>query len=381
MADRKAVMPAPGRVVIKIGSGVITSRSRGLLPDRFAQIVTQVCTAIDSGWQVILVSSGAVATGAAVLELTQLHGIPERQAAAAAGQSRLVWQYEKLFQETGHKVAQVLLTQDDVANRKRYLNARNTFAALLRLGVIPIVNENDSVVVEEIQFGDNDTLSGKVAQVVDADLLIMLTDVDGLYTTDPRKDNTATLLPQVAAITEQICSMAGSAGSREGTGGMVTKLTTATHLADIGIPTLLINGTRDGMLTRALSGDEVGTWFCASERPELRRKHWLAHMARVDGSVHLDAGASRAITGGGNSLLPIGVTRVEGQFDVGASVACIDPDGQEIARGLVNYSTDDIRRICGAKTDRIESILGHKAYDEVIHVDNLALTRIDRAAG
>lgn len=361
------------RVVVKVGSGVISSRADGLLADRISAVVRQIGAEVAKGREVILVSSGAVAAGSAVLGVRELKGIPMRQAAAAAGQSRLIWKYEKHFQAQSLKVAQVLLTQDDVANRRRFLNARNTFATLLSLGIVPIVNENDSVVVEEIKFGDNDTLSALVATVVDADLLLILSDVDGLFTADPRKYPDARLVPRVERITDEIRTMASGAGSREGTGGMVTKLTAAARLSAAGIPTLLINGRREDEMTRALAGEEVGTLFAATAAPQARKKHWLAHVARCEGTLHLDAGAAEALRTGKKSLLPKGITAVSGAFDMGAGVACVGPDGKEVARGLTNYGATDVERIRGRHTSEIEGILGFKAYDEVIHRDNLVI--------
>jgi glutamate 5-kinase len=373
-ADRKALMDGVRRVVIKVGSGVITSRATGLLPERIAAIVAQIARVVKDGREVILVSSGAVTAGLSVLGVSELKGIPARQAAAAAGQSRLVWKYEKLFQEEGLRVAQVLLTQDDVANRRRYLNARNTFATLLEFGIVPIVNENDSVVVEEIKFGDNDTLSGLVATVVDADLLMVLSDVDGLYTGNPRTDPGATLIGEVAEVTDRIRRMARGPGSREGTGGMITKVAVAERLSGAGIPTLVLNGTAPDAVTGALAGRPLGTLFGAAAPKPARRKYWLAHAARCQGTIHVDEGAVKALRQGKKSLLPSGITGVTGQFEMGAGVRCEGPDGAEVARGLTNYAAADIERIRGRHSSEIESILGHKAYDEVIHRDNLVIT-------
>ncbi|MDH5525865.1 MAG: glutamate 5-kinase [Nitrospirota bacterium] len=361
------------RIVVKVGSGVISTRKHGLIPERIQSLAGQIAELVNAGREVVVVSSGAVAAGASVLGVPDLNGIPIRQAAAAAGQSRLIWKYEKHFQARGIRVAQVLLTQDDVANRRRFLNARNTLGTLLSLGIVPIVNENDSVVVEEIKFGDNDTLSGLVATLVDADLLMILSDVDGLFTADPRKHADAQCIPTVESVTDSIRAMAGGAGSREGTGGMVTKLNAAARLSDTGIPTLLVNGTQPGTITRALAGEAVGTLFTAHASPTARKKHWLMHVARVDGAIHLDAGAAEALRSGKKSLLASGITQVTGHFEMGAGVTLCGPDGTEIGRGLTNYGADDINRIRGQHSSRIEAILGYKAYDEVVHRDNLAL--------
>jgi glutamate 5-kinase len=361
------------RVVVKVGSGVITSRTDGLLKERFAAIAAQLAKAANDGFEIILVTSGAVAAGAAALGKQELHGIPMRQAAAAIGQSRLIWKYEKHFQHHDRAVAQVLLTQDDVANRRRFLNARNTFATLLSLGIIPVVNENDSVVVEEIKFGDNDTLSGLVASLVDADLLLILSDVDGFYTADPGTDPDARLLSTIQHVDDEVRAMAGGPISREGTGGMITKVAAAARLADVGIPTLLISGIEENSITRALSGELLGTLFEATSVPRSAKKHWLAHVARVDGTLHLDAGAVKALRDNKRSLLPSGITRVEGHFEMGEGVSLVGPDGKEVARGLTNYGAEKVTKIMGKKTSEIESILGHKAYDEVIHRDNLTV--------
>ena len=372
--DRKKQLAGVRRVVVKVGSGVISSRAKGLLPERFRQIAGQIAGQIKKGREVVLVSSGAVAAGVSVLGIKELTGIPMRQAAAAAGQSRLIWKYEKHFQAEAITVAQVLLTQDDVANRKRFLNARNTFATLISLKIVPIVNENDSVVVDEIRFGDNDTLSSLVATVVDADLLLILSDVDGLYSADPRTDSSARLIEEVDEVTGEIRQMASGAGSREGTGGMITKLDAAARLAHAGIPTLLINGTDADSITRALSGEPVGTLIHATASPQNRKKHWLAHTVRVEGSIHLDGGATTAIASGKKSLLPSGITKVSGNFEMGAGVTLVDADGRELARGLSNYASAEIERIRGGHSSDIEKTLGYKAYDEVVHRDNLVIT-------
>ncbi|MFQ5508074.1 MAG: glutamate 5-kinase [Leptospirillia bacterium] len=372
--SRKTALKGVRRVVVKVGSGVISSRDHGLRPDRIASVVGQVARMIENGLEVVLVSSGAVAAGASVLGIRELASIPVRQAAAAAGQSRLIWAYEEHFQKNELKVAQVLLTQDDVANRHRFLNARNTFAALLGFGIVPIVNENDSVVVEEIKFGDNDTLSGLVATVVDADLLLLLSDVDGLYTKDPGKHPDATRINEVREVTPDIRKMADGPGSREGTGGMITKLGTAEKLSATGIPTLLVDGTGENTALSALAGEDVGTLFHATGTTG-RKKHWLAHIARCEGTLHLDAGARDAIQSGKKSLLPSGISKVTGSFEMGAGVALVGPDGDEVARGLSNYAAVDIDRIRGRHSSEIQDILGIKAYDEVVHRDNLVVTR------
>jgi len=372
--DRNALMRRARRVVVKVGSGVISSRSTGLMDDRIGPIVDQIAALVRHGREVVLVTSGAVAAGLSVLGMKELKGIPARQAAAAAGQSRLIWTYEKHFQGAGLKVAQVLLTQDDVGNRRRYLNARNTFATLLELGLVPIVNENDSVVVEEIKFGDNDTLSGLVATVVDADLLVVLSDVDGLFTANPRLDPEARHLADVPRVTDEIRRMARGPVSREGTGGMTTKVAVAERLAVAGIPTLILDGTVPGRLTAALAGEDVGTLFGAAAARPNRRKTWLAHAARCQGTIHVDAGALKALREGGRSLLPSGVTEVTGRFDMGATVRLAGPDGAEFARGLTNYGAEDITRIRGRHTSEIEKVLGTKAYDEVVHRNNLVIT-------
>lgn len=372
--DRKALMDGVRRVVIKVGSGVVSSRATGLLPDRIAAIARQIAREVKGGREVILVSSGAVAAGVSVLGVRAPRGIPGRQAAAAAGQSRLIWKYEKHFQAEGLRVAQVLLTQDDVAHRRRYLNARNTFAALLEYGLVPIVNENDSVVVEEIKFGDNDTLSGLVATVVDADLLLVLSDVDGLHTGNPRTDPAARRIAEVPEVTDEIRRMARGPGSREGTGGMITKVAVAERLSQAGVPTLVVDGTAPDAITAALAGQPRGTLFGAAAPRRAKRKYWLAHAARCQGTIHLDAGAVKALRQGKRSLLPSGVTGVTGRFEMGAGVRCVGPDGAEVARGLTNYAATDIERIRGRHSSEIESILGYKAYDEVIHRDNLVVT-------
>jgi glutamate 5-kinase len=372
--DRNALVRRARRIVVKVGSGVISSRTTGLLEDRIGPIVAQIADLVNGGREVVLVSSGAVAAGLSVLGMKEPKGIPGRQAAAAAGQSRLIWTYEKHFQAAGLKVAQVLLTQDDVGNRRRYLNARNTFATLLELGIVPIVNENDSVVVEEIKFGDNDTLSGLVATVVDADLLLVLSDVDGLFTANPRLDPEARHLPDVPKVTDEVRRMARGPVSREGTGGMTTKVAVAERLAAAGIPMLILDGTVPGRLTEAMSGGPVGTLFGPAAARRKGRKTWLAHAARCQGTIQVDEGAVHALKQGGRSLLPSGVTEVSGRFEMGATVRIAGPDGVEFARGLTNYGAEDLSRIRGRHTSEIEKVLGTKAYDEVVHRNNLVIT-------
>jgi glutamate 5-kinase len=357
---------------VKIGSRVLTSKGEGLDFEVINDLVKQISNLARAGKEVLVVSSGAVAAGIKELRLRELpRTIAQKQAVAAVGQSHLIWAYERAFKQDRQRVAQVLLTHEDLRQRARYLNARNTLLTLIRLKTIPIINENDTVSVEEIKFGDNDTLSAMVADLVQADILLILTDIDGLYTADPRVDTTAQLLPEVSRITAIVEAMGGLPHNAVARGGMYTKIQAAKNLAASGIPTIIANGLQPGIITVLLAGEPVGTLFHPERRLWRGRKRWIATTLRPRGLLIVDDGAKAAIVSKGKSLLPSGVSEVEGEFDFGDLVRCCDLAGDEFARGLVNYPGRDVRLIKGLHTSKIEVALGHKDYDEVIHRDNL----------
>jgi glutamate 5-kinase len=373
--DRKLLFSKRHRIVIKVGSAVLAPSEKGLDETRIVRLVAEVSDLLDQGREVVLVSSGAIAAGLTKLNLTKTKGMPLslKQAAAAIGQSGLMWMYEKTFSAHGRKVAQVLLTREDLSNRTRFLNARNTLHTLLDYGVVPIINENDTVSVDEIKFGDNDNLSGMVVHLVDADLLVILSDVDGLYTIDPKLDSSAELVPVVEKITADVDRAAGDAQTLVGTGGMRSKIMTARKVGAYGAPMVILNGKKTGMIQALFAGREVGTLFLPRPEKQDSRKHWIAYTVRASGKVVVDDGGREALVNKGKSLLPGGVVKVEGTFKVGECVTCVDRSGQAFARGLVKYSSTDLDRIKGLKTAQIASILGRKDYDEVIHRDDLVI--------
>lgn len=371
---RKKLLGGARRVVVKIGSSLIATKAHGLDPKRLSVYAGEVARLRKAGLEVILVSSGAIASG---LEKLNLHrgplSLPEKQAAAAVGQTRLMWAYEKYFKSRGLKVAQVLLNHGDLTDRKRFLNSRNTLTTLLGLGVVPIINENDTVAVDEIRFGDNDTLAGLVTHLVDANLLIILSDVEGLYTADPRRHPEATLVSDVETVTPEIESSAGDTSGQEGVGGMTSKIRTARNVSAYGVPTVIAAGNRPRVLAHVLAGRTVGTLIRPQTQRLRSRKQWIAYTLRSKGELFLDAGAVEALSRGGKSLLPSGIREVKGTFEAGDAVTCVDARAREVAKGLVNYASADLARIKGARTGEIAKILGRKDYDEVIHRDNLVL--------
>jgi glutamate 5-kinase len=374
-SNRKLIFSKAKRVVIKIGSAVLTDANQGLDHVRIERLASDIAAIIGQGHEVILVSSGAIAAGLAKLGLKKTKGMPLslKQAAAAIGQSGLMWVYEKTFDAHGLKVAQVLLTREDLSNRTRFLNARNTLQTLLDYAVIPIINENDTVSVDEIKFGDNDNLSGMVTHLADADLLVILSDIDGLYTADPRIDSSATLIPLVERITADVERGAGDAQTPVGTGGMRSKIMTARKVGALGVPLVIVNGKKNGMLLALFDGKDVGTLFLPRADKLESRKHWIAYTVKRAGRILVDDGAVDALVHKGKSLLPGGIVDVDGSFKIGDCVSCSDQSGHDFARGLVKYSSDDLLRIKGLKTSQIESVLGHKDYDEVIHRDDLVI--------
>ncbi len=373
--NRKTIFSKSRRIVIKVGSAVLTSSEQGLDQDRIERLASDISSIMGQGREVVLVSSGAIAAGLAKLGLKKTKSMPLslKQAAAAIGQSGLMWMYEKTFGMHGKKVAQVLLTREDLSNRTRFLNARNTLQTLLGYGVIPIINENDTVSVDEIKFGDNDNLSSMVVHLTDADLLIILSDIDGLYTADPKIDSSAELIPFVEKITAEMERSAGDAHTSLGTGGMRSKLMTAKKVGVFGAPMVILNGKKNGVLQTLFEGAAVGTLFLPKPEKQDSRKHWIAYTVCSNGRVMVDDGALEALMNKGKSLLPGGIERVEGSFKIGDCVTCIDRSGNAFARGLVKYSSADLDRIKGLKTSQIESVLGHKDYDEVIHRDDLVI--------
>jgi glutamate 5-kinase len=375
LAHKARLLRRVRRAVVKIGSNVLAGPS-GLRRERVRALAGEIAAESAGGRQIVVVTSGAVAAGASRLgrEGPGRGRIEWRQAAAAVGQIGLMAAYERAFAAHERQVAQVLLTHADLADRRRYLNARHTLLTLLDLGVVPIVNENDTVAVEELRFGDNDNLSALTAALVEADVLVMLSDVEGLYTSDPRLDPEASVVRVARAGDEVVERAAGPARSGVGTGGMASKVAAARKAAAAGIPPVIADGTRDGVLAAVFDAEaETGTLVLADGDPLTRRKHWIAYTLKPAGILRVDAGAERAVARGGRSLLPSGVRVVEGTFGVGDCVRCVDPEGREFARGLVNYSAVELEKIKGAHTRDIERLLGYKGSDEVIHRDDLAL--------
>lgn len=371
---RKPFLSNIKRVVIKVGSYILASPDHTLNTEMIRNLVSQVAALKDKGMEIIIVSSGAIAAGIRQLGLPSVpQSMPKKQAAAAVGQSILIWEYERNFQEAGHQVAQVLLTHDDLANRHRFLNAKNTLGELLSFGVIPIINENDTVSVDEIKMGDNDLLSATVATMAQAQLLIVVSDVEGLYTGDPTMDEGARLLSEVEDITPEIEQAAGLPTSDVGSGGMATKVQAAKSAGLMGIPTIIVSGRQPDVIRRALEGDKVGTFFLPDKDRLAARKHWLRYTLKPKGSITVDEGAMQAITKRGKSLLPSGIVKVEGRFEYGDAVSLQGLNGKEIGRGLSNYTLDELRKIQGHHTKDIEELLGYKYYDEVVHRDNLVL--------
>jgi glutamate 5-kinase len=362
------------RFVVKVGSALVTNRGEGLDVAAIARWADQIARLRALGKEIILVSSGAIAEGMQRLGWkARPHHMHQLQAAAAVGQMGMVQVYETCFREHGLHTAQVLLTHADLADRQRYLNARSTLLALLDLGVIPIINENDTVVTDEIKFGDNDTLGALVTNLIEADCLVILTDQAGLYTADPRQDRTATLVRTAKAGDPALEAMAGSAGSEIAKGGMLTKVIAAKRAARSGASTVIASGHEPDVLARLVQGEQVGTLLVAATTPLAARKQWLADHVQIAGRIVIDEGAHRALRSGGKSLLPIGVRSVAGEFERGAVVACVDENGMELARGLVNYSAVETRRIAGRPSSDIESVLGYVDQPELIHRDNLVL--------
>jgi glutamate 5-kinase len=372
---RKELVAQVRRVVVKVGSGVIFGNN-GVDQAIIKGISDDICRLVEDGYEVLLVTSGAVATGKGDLGIVgRPPTITLKQAAAAIGQSRLMRYYKDAFRTHDRSIAQILLTRDDLANRRRFLNARNTLMTLLEYGVTPIINENDTVAVDEIRFGDNDNLSALVTNLAEADLLIILSDVDGLFDSNPKKYSGARLIPLVEQITAEIEAMAGGVDSDVGTGGMYSKIEAAKRATLYGVGTVIVNGRLPGVVPRVLAGEELGTWFRSVPDRLRARKHWIAFTKRTRGALFVDDGARKALLENGKSLLPSGVKRLEGPFERGDAVRICDLEGRELAKGVINYSQQELALIMGHKSVEIEPILGYKYGDEVVHRDNLVLTQ------
>lgn len=364
------------KVVIKVGTRLLTYKTGKLNLGIIETLVRQIADLKNQGKDVVLVSSGAIGAGIGRLGLEKKPvSTPEKQAVAAVGQGLLIQVYEKLFAEYGHIVAQVLLTWEDIDNRKRYINSRNTLLHLLKFGVIPIINENDTVSTDEIElaFGDNDRLSALVATLVDADLLQILTDIDGLYTADPRHNPEASYISMVEDITPEIKNYAGKTEEMLAKGGMITKIEAAEIVMASGINMVIANGRQKNIIRRIMEGEEIGTFFFSKQGYLRSRKRWIAFAQKSKGTINIDPGAELALTAEGKSLLPAGIVDFAGVFSRGEMVSICNTQGREIARGLTNYSAQELSMIAGRKSDEIENILGYSGSEEVIHRDNLVL--------
>lgn len=363
------------RVVVKVGTSTITYSNGKRNFSQIDRLARELSDLQNQGKEIILVTSGAVAVGVDRMGLPKKPDtIPGKQAAAAVGQGVLMHTYEKFFADYGQVVAQVLLTKTESIDRHRYTNSRNTFMELLKQRVIPIVNENDVVALDELKIGDNDNMSALVAGIVDADLVIILSDIDGLYTANPQTNPDAELVPLVTEITPEIEASAGGVGSARGTGGMTTKIQAAKASTSSGINLVIASGTEKNAIPRILAGENIGTLFVSRENRLQFRKRWLAFGARIQGSIVVDAGCAEAIhKAGGCSVLPAGIVAVEGCFEPGSTISVKDSDGHELARGLSHYSSEELEKIKGCKSSEIEDIIGHKNYDEIIHRDDLVI--------
>ncbi len=374
MGNRQQVSQAR-RWVVKVGSSLVTNDGRGLNTELIAAWVAQIAELRRRGIEIVLVSSGAVAEGITRMGWAERPtALYQLQAAAAIGQMGLVQAYESRFQEYGIHTAQVLLTHDDLSDRRRYLNARSTLRTLLKLGVVPVVNENDTVTFDEIRFGDNDSLAALVANLLEAELLVLLTDQDGMYEADPRQNPQAAFIHERYAGDEALRRMAAGGGvGKLGRGGMLTKVLAAEKAARSGAATLIASGRCEDVLLKVAAGESLGTLILPSREPLLARKQWLAGHMQLKGRLVLDDGAVRVLRTAGSSLLPVGVVAVEGDFDRGEMVACVDTEGREIARGLVNYSSSEANKIKGHPSHKLAELLGYEDEPELIHRDNLVL--------
>lgn len=372
--DRKTSFDNAKRVIVKVGSNVLTEDS-GLALNVVRSISRQICRLIDRGLEVILVTSGAMSAGLRKIGLSKRPDeIPKRQAVSAVGQASLIMEYENAFERYGNKVAQILLTSDDLNNRKRYLNARNTLYTLLSWQVVPIINENDTVAIESIKFGDNDNLAAMIALLMDADILIILSDIDGLYARDPRSNPDAELIPMVTAFNKSLEKIAGDIPGSLGTGGMLSKIKAAKKVTAAGVPMVIANGNVPDILEKLFNGGTYGTFFVPQAERLPSRKCWIGYSLKPEGVIVIDHGAATAVLKRGKSLLSSGIVGVEGDFGIGAPVEFKTAEGEVLGTGLVNYSAADIRKIMGLQSRQIQDRLGEKPYDEVIHRDNLVIT-------
>ena len=372
--SRKDLLKPVKRVVVKVGSGVLTE-ANGLNMGVIADLTKNICALREKGIEVILVSSGAIAAGFKKVGFSERpRSVSHQQAMAAIGQSTLMMAYEEAFGHYGQKVAQILVTRDDLTNRRRYLNTRNTLFTLLSWKVVPVINENDTVVVDEIKFGDNDNLSAMITNLSESHLLVNLTNIDGLFDRDPQTNKDARRISVVEKADRKVARYAGSIPGFLGKGGMASKIRAAQRVALRGIPTVIANGLKPDILRQIFSGKEEGTLFLPREVSLSSRKHWIAFTKSPKGEIVIDRGAEKALVGHGKSLLPSGIKDVRGRFSLGNSVLLINESGKEIAVGMVSYNSSDIKKIMGARSDEIESRLGFKNDDEVIHRDNLVLT-------
>lgn len=375
ISQRKAFLKKAKKIVIKIGSAVLTENGVLHRPSIF-RLAADIAFLKKKGYQTVLVSSGAIASGVGKMGMSRKPiTIPQKQAVAAIGQGVLMYTYEEAFDVHQLLVAQILLTREDLTNRQRYLNAKNTLITLLEWGIIPIINENDTVAVDEIKFGDNDNLSALITHLIDGDLLIILTDTEGLYDRDPREDHQARLISMVEHIDSHMVDFTSNYSGQWGLGGMRSKLLAARKVTASGVPVMVTNGRREGVLKELLQGKTVGTLFLPEKTTLSRKKHWIAFTLKPKGGLVIDDGAQKALVGRGKSLLPSGVVEVQGRFGVGACVHLLDHKGTVIGKGLVNYSSSDILKIRGLKTTEIEQRLEYKHSDEVIHRDHMVITK------
>lgn len=372
--ERKSLENAK-RIVVKVGSSTITYPNGKRNFSQIDRLARELSDLQNQGKEMILVSSGAVAVGVDRLGLPEKpKTVPGKQAAAAVGQGVLMHTYEQIFADYGQTVAQVLITKTEAVDRHHYTNTRNTFMELLKQRVIPVVNENDVVALDELKIGDNDNMSALVAGIIDADLVIILSDIDGLYTANPQTHPEAELVPVVHEITPEVEASAGGAGSARGTGGMATKIQAAKAAVSSGIDLVICSGTEKNAISRILQGENIGTLFISKENHLQFRKRWLAFGAQIKGSIQVDAGCAHAVKKqGGCSILPIGITAVAGSFEAGNTISVLDGEGHELARGLSHYSSEELQLLKGCRSTEIEERIGHKAYDEVIHRDDLVI--------
>ena len=371
---RQEILAHTKKILVKVGSAVLTG-DEGLDLKVIDSIVQDMSDLKTRGYAVVLVTSGAIVSGKHRMKIKEkLKSIPEKQAAAAIGQGRLMRVYSKSFEGNGHYVAQILLTLADLTDRRRYLNIRNTLSTLLEWGAIPIINENDTVAVDEIKFGDNDNLAAMIANIIEADLFINLTSTAGLYDSNPSVSRKAKLIPVVSEFSEELEAAATADTSSAGTGGMKSKIQAAKKVTAIGIPCIIAPGKKEKVLTNIMAGKEIGTLFLPMADRLNSKKYWIAFTLRPRGKLVIDDGAKKALLEKGKSLLPSGVIEVEGSFDQGDPVICVDQDGAMLAKGLVNYNAEEIHKIKGLKSKQIYQVLGHKDYDEIIHRDNMAVT-------